>query len=84
VAINRLSREEAIDLIFLDRMTTKKKADLFSGRGVGLSAVRAEVKRLGGSVTVRTEQGQGTSFVITLPLSSETSLTEIVHDQGKV
>ncbi|WP_413207462.1 AAA family ATPase [Rhodospirillum sp. A1_3_36] len=81
--INRLSREDAIDLIFLDRMTTKKKADLFSGRGVGLSAVRAEVRRLGGSVTVRSEQGQGTSFVITLPLSSDVSLTETVHDRGE-
>ena len=39
-----------------------------SGRGVGMSAVRAVCRELGGSISVSSETGQGTSFHFQLPL----------------
>ncbi len=37
------------------------------GEGIGLAHVRALVRRLGGYMTLRSELGQGSTFIITLP-----------------
>ena len=38
-----------------------------SGRGVGMSAVEAEVLRLGGAIQIETERGRGTRVELSLP-----------------
>ena len=38
-----------------------------AGHGIGLAHARALVRRLGGTITVSSEPGQGTTFVVTLP-----------------
>ena len=43
------------------------------GNGLGLSMVKAVAESLGGSAQVRSTPGQGSLFLITLPLSSKTS-----------
>jgi chemosensory pili system protein ChpA (sensor histidine kinase/response regulator) len=40
-----------------------------SGRGVGMDVVHNEVKQLGGSITVDTQRGAGTTFIVRLPLT---------------
>ena len=62
-----LSDEAAIQLIFADGFSSAEEVNQFSGRGVGLSAVRAEVEKLGGSIQVNTRLGHGTSFQFYLP-----------------
>ena len=62
-----LSDAEALDLIFFDGVSTSASGDEISGRGVGLSAVRAEVARLGGQVRASAEGGRGTRFVFSVP-----------------
>jgi chemotaxis protein histidine kinase CheA len=57
-----------LDLIFRDGVSTRSAADILSGRGVGLAALRAEAERLGGTATVRSEPGRGTEFIIDVPL----------------
>lgn len=47
---NSLSREEQTKLLFEQGRTLKAEADLHSGRGLGLSAVRESVQRLNGKV----------------------------------
>ena len=37
------------------------------GHGIGLAHTRALVRRLGGTITVSSEPGQGSTFVVTLP-----------------
>jgi signal transduction histidine kinase len=39
----------------------------YDGTGIGLAVVRRIVERHGGAVTVESEEGQGTTFVVTLP-----------------
>lgn len=63
-----LTDEEALDFVFRDYVSTANSADAWSGRGVGLAAVRQEVERLGGRVSVKTLAGQGTSFIFWLKL----------------
>jgi two-component system chemotaxis sensor kinase CheA len=58
--------------IFDDGFSTRRQATTFSGRGVGLSIVRASVERLGGTAEVHSVAGQGTTFVLDVPLSIAT------------
>ncbi|MDR3566352.1 MAG: ATP-binding protein [Negativicutes bacterium] len=63
-----LSDEEAIMLIFADGFSGAEDVSELAGRGVGLSAVREELGKVGGSVQVRTTSGHGTEFRFFLPL----------------
>ncbi len=65
--VSAMSSEEVYDLLFLDAFSTKDDVTTLSGRGVGLAAVKAEVERLGGSIVIKSEPGQGTKFRFVLP-----------------
>lgn len=62
-----MSDDEIIQHIFDDNMSTREEVSEISGRGVGMSAVKAEVERLSGNITVKSTIGKGTSLHITLP-----------------
>ncbi|MCW2615809.1 MAG: CheA signal transduction histidine kinase, partial [Frankiales bacterium] len=64
-----LSGPPLLDLLFTPAFSTAATVTETSGRGVGLDVVRDAVEELGGSVEVRSEAGQGTSFVLTLPVT---------------
>ncbi len=56
-------------MVFLAGFSTVDKATDISGRGVGMDVVRGNVEALGGSIEVRSVDGQGARFIITLPLT---------------
>jgi two-component system chemotaxis sensor kinase CheA len=61
---------EAVDrLVFLSGLSTADHLSQVSGRGVGMDVVLRQVESLRGSVTVDNRPGEGTSFVLRLPLS---------------
>jgi len=64
-----LTDEQVYDLIFLPGFSTNDVTTDVSGRGVGMDVVRRNVKSLGGSIDVGSTRGQGSRFVITLPLT---------------
>jgi two-component system chemotaxis sensor kinase CheA len=70
--VSQLSDGEALNLIFLPGLSTADSVDEVSGRGVGLDAVRAVVERCGGSITVESQRGRGTSFQLRLPVNLAT------------
>ncbi len=78
-----LSEEELIQFILMSGFSTADKITHLSGRGVGMDVVHSEVKQLGGSMSVDTEPGVGTTFIIRLPLtlSIAQSLMVYVGDQ---
>jgi len=57
------------DLVFADGISSRDDASDVSGRGVGMAAVKAELVRLGGSVSLTSEGGRGTQLVFRLPYS---------------
>lgn len=61
---------ELSDALFADGLTTSASLSDVSGRGVGLSALRAEVVALGGDVVVDSIRGSGTSLTCVLPLAT--------------
>jgi chemosensory pili system protein ChpA (sensor histidine kinase/response regulator) len=78
-----LSEEELIQFILMSGFSTAEKITHVSGRGVGMDVVHSEVKQLGGSMSVDTERGVGTTFIIRLPLtlSITQALMAYVGDQ---
>jgi two-component system, chemotaxis family, sensor kinase CheA len=64
-----LTDEQVNDLIFLPGFSTAEATTDLSGRGVGMDVVRRNIKELGGTVELRSEPGQGTRFIINLPLT---------------
>jgi two-component system chemotaxis sensor kinase CheA len=64
-----LTDEQIYELIFLPGFSTAEQTTDVSGRGVGMDVVRRNIKELGGKIEVRTERGNGSRFIITLPLT---------------
>ena len=64
-----LTDPEAFNLIFEPGFSTAKQVTAISGRGVGLDVVRRQIDKLNGKVTVTSEHGKGTKFIIKLPLT---------------
>jgi two-component system chemotaxis sensor kinase CheA len=56
------------DLVFADGISSRDESSDLSGRGVGMAAVMAELVKVGGSVSLATELGQGTSLTFRLPV----------------
>ena len=64
-----LSDTEAYQLIFSPGFSTSEKISNISGRGVGLDVVKNSIEKLNGSVSVLSRPGEGSRFVIRLPLT---------------
>lgn len=65
----QLSDSEIYNLIFQPGFSTAKAVTSISGRGVGLDVVKKDIATLGGTVSIETEKGKGTSFVLKIPLT---------------
>lgn len=67
--VARMSDREACNLIFLPGLSTAEKISNVSGRGVGMDVVKTNIEKIGGSVDVQSETGQGTTIKIKIPLT---------------
>jgi two-component system chemotaxis sensor kinase CheA len=64
-----LSERDVYNLIFEPGFSTATEISSVSGRGVGMDVVRQAIDALRGSIEVRSENGQGTTFTVKLPLT---------------
>jgi len=64
-----MSRADIYKLIFEPGFSTAKSVNNLSGRGVGMDVVRRNIEALRGTVSVFSEQGQGSRILIRLPLT---------------
>nr|WP_246500580.1 chemotaxis protein CheA [Azospirillum rugosum] len=64
-----LSDEEIDNLIFLPGFSTADQVSNLSGRGVGMDVVRRNISSLGGRIGVYSAPGEGSRFVLSLPLT---------------
>lgn len=65
----QLNDSQVFDLLFDPGFSTAEEVSDVSGRGVGLDVVRSTIEALGGSVTVRSVAGEGSTFSIQLPMT---------------
>jgi two-component system chemotaxis sensor kinase CheA len=63
--------EQRLEALFAAGVSTKAEATEMSGRGVGLGAVRAACLEAGGTVSVASQRGKGTSFCFRFPIVAE-------------
>ena len=64
-----ISDREAMNLIFLPGFSTAEQVTNLSGRGVGMDVVKTNIEKIGGSVDLFSEAGQGTTLKIKIPLT---------------
>jgi ABC-type transport system substrate-binding protein/signal transduction histidine kinase len=63
-----LTRDELFSLMFGDGVSSADSVTETAGRGVGMSAVKATLEALGGTVRVRSDSGRGTSVELRWPV----------------
>ena len=68
-AAARLSDTEAFNLIFAPGFSTKTEISDVSGRGVGMDVVKTKITQLNGSIEIKSKIGEGTRFIIKVPLT---------------
>ena len=65
----RASDDQLLSLIVQPGFSTASAVTQLSGRGVGMDVVANEIKQLGGSLSIESQPGQGTAFVLRLPFT---------------
>lgn len=61
--------KEIQNLILLPGFSTNETVTEFSGRGVGMDVVKANVEKCNGTIIVDSKKGFGTTFIIKIPLT---------------
>lgn len=64
-----MTKKDIIDLLFRPSFSTAEKITDVSGRGVGLDVVKTKIEKLGGDIECKTTLGEGSNFIIRLPLT---------------
>ncbi len=64
-----MSDREIYNLIFLPGFSTKENVTEFSGRGVGMDVVMKNIEAIGGSVSIESMEGKGTTITLKIPLT---------------
>ncbi|MGH2632560.1 MAG: chemotaxis protein CheA, partial [Tepidiformaceae bacterium] len=72
------SDNAVVQYIFFAGLSTAQALSDVSGRGVGMDIVRTNIERLNGQVTVQSTPGEGSEFVIQLPLTLATTQALLV------
>jgi two-component system chemotaxis sensor kinase CheA len=78
-----MTDKDFIDILFQPSFSTAEQITDVSGRGVGLDVVKTKIEALGGEIEAKTKLGQGSNFIIRLPLTLAIiqSLMVIIGDE---
>ncbi|MCR6627971.1 MAG: chemotaxis protein CheA [Pseudoxanthomonas sp.] len=68
-AAARLTHDECLQLVFMAGFSTKAVVTDISGRGVGMDVVQSRIRELSGQITIHSDVGRGSRFVIRVPLT---------------
>lgn len=68
-SIDEITDKEAYNFILAPGFSTKEAVTEYSGRGVGMDVVYTNIRKLRGSITIESEPGKGTMFIIRIPLT---------------
>jgi len=72
----QLTQEQIIDLLFTSGVSTAQAVTEVSGRGVGMDVVKRNIDAANGKITINTQQGQGSDFIIQLPKAVSTQIID--------
>lgn len=67
--VAQMSDSRIYNYIFAAGFSTAEKITNVSGRGVGMDVVRTNIEKIGGTVEVHSNPGQGSIFTVKIPLT---------------
>jgi chemotaxis protein histidine kinase CheA len=73
-AARTVSDAAVMQTVFFDGISTAQPDSVLSGEGLGMSAIKGEVDRLGGGIAMSSLSGQGTTLTITVPIPGSAKL----------
>jgi two-component system chemotaxis sensor kinase CheA len=82
--LDRITDQEAVNLIFAAGLSTAEVVSDLSGRGVGMDVVRAAVNQVNGTVTVESTPGAGTRIRLSLPLSMAVTNVMVIESDKQI
>ncbi len=80
----RLSEQDALNLIFESGFSTAAEVTEVSGRGIGMDVVRTVMDRLKGTIHVSSQKGRGTAFQLRVPLTLASIQTLLFRVGGRL
>lgn len=78
-----MSENKIHKLIFHAGLSTAEKVTNVSGRGVGMDVVRTNIELIGGTIDLTSVEGEGTTFIIKIPLTLAIVSALIVESSGQ-
>lgn len=82
--LERITDQEAVNLVFAAGFSTVETISDLSGRGVGMDVVRNAIDRVGGTVELTSQVGRGTTLRLSLPLSMAVTNVMILESDRQV
>ncbi|MDD2159736.1 hybrid sensor histidine kinase/response regulator [Pseudomonas sp. MIL19] len=79
----RLSEDELLAFLFLPGFSLREQVSEMSGRGVGLDAVQHALRQLRGSVRLEARRGEGSTFILQVPLALSVVRSLVVDIAGE-
>ena len=84
IEAEKLTDDEALNLIYYPGFSTAKIITDMSGRGVGMDVVKTTIERMNGAVNVQSQPGVGTTVILRLPLTLATMQALLVRVGSQV
>jgi len=75
--IEKMSEDEKASLVLLAGLSTADTISEYSGRGVGMDVVKKSIDSFGGSISIKTTKGKGTTIKLEIPVSL--AVTSLLH-----
>lgn len=82
--VDKLSEQEVTYAMFMPGISTYDRVDGAAGRGVGLDVVKENVEHMNGSIEVESYPGQGTRFIVRIPLTVAIIRALLVKEAGQI
>ena len=84
MALERISDQEAVNLVFAPGFSTAEVISDLSGRGVGMDVVKTAIEKVNGAISLVSEKGKGTKIQLSLPLSMAVTNVMIIESDGQL
>ncbi|MCB2172696.1 chemotaxis protein CheA, partial [archaeon] len=82
--LEAMSDKQLVNLIMINGLTTSEDVTSISGRGVGMNIVKTKIEKLGGSIVIESVMGEGTEFLLKLPLTLSILKAILIECAGEV
>jgi two-component system chemotaxis sensor kinase CheA len=79
---NTLPDEQVFQFLFMPGFSTAEKVSDLSGRGVGLDVVKSNLEKINGKIDIKSKLGEGTTFRLSIPLSTAITDGIVVAVEG--